>query len=51
MCYENSYKNLRNGEECQHCAYERTICLQEDKCLLELQEEYMKEVDKFYAKK
>ncbi len=42
MDYENSDINLRNGNECQSCTFERAICLQEGKCLIELQEEYIK---------
>lgn len=40
--YEESNKNLQSGFECQSCTFERVICLQEGKCLLELQEIYMK---------
>lgn len=39
---EFNYKNLQSGFECQSCTFERAICLQEGKCLLELQEIYMK---------
>lgn len=42
MDYENSDKNLQSVNECQSCTFERVICLQEGKCLLELQEEYVK---------
>lgn len=44
MNYENSDKNLQNGHECQSCMFERAICLQERKCILELQKEYMKAI-------
>ncbi len=42
MDYENSDMNLKNGNECQSCTFERAICLQEGKCLIELHEEYIK---------
>lgn len=31
--YIQSNKNLRKGNECQACTFERVICLQEGKCL------------------
>lgn len=40
MDYEKSNENIRNGLECQSCTFERAICLQEGKCLLELQKLY-----------
>jgi len=40
--YEQSSKNLRNGCECQSCSLERVLCILEGKCLLELEEEYIK---------
>lgn len=40
MDYDKSNENLRNGSECQSCTFERVICLQEGKCLLELQKLY-----------
>lgn len=40
--YENSDKNLRNGNECQSCTFERAVYLQEGQCLLELQKQYAK---------
>jgi len=42
MDYESRDKNLQNGDKCQSCTFERVICLQEGKCLLELQKEYTK---------
>lgn len=40
--YEKSIENIRNGLECQSCNFERVICIQEGKCLLELQKLYVK---------
>ena len=40
MDYEKMNENIRNGVECQSCTFERVICLQEGKCLLELQKLY-----------
>lgn len=38
--YEQSNENIRTGKECQDCLFERVICLQENKCLLEVQKIY-----------
>lgn len=32
--------NLDSAEECQSCSFERVICIQEGRCLLEAEEEY-----------
>lgn len=40
--YEESRKNLSNGLECQSCMFQRVICMQEGKCLSELEELYRK---------
>lgn len=45
MDYKQSDQNLKNGLECQSCTFERAICLQEGKCLLELQEAYIKAIE------
>lgn len=33
--------DMQDGLECKSCTVERVICLQEGKCLLELQKLYM----------
>lgn len=40
--YEKSNENINNGTECQSCNFGRVICIQEEKCLLELQKLYAK---------
>lgn len=37
---EVSGENLERGSQCPSCCFERALCLQEGKCLLELAEQY-----------
>lgn len=41
-------ENLNNAAQCQNCTFERVICLQENKCLLLIQEQLK---ENYYGKK
>lgn len=36
--FEREQENLNKATECQSCCYERTLCLQFEKCLLCVEE-------------